>query len=148
MARRLRSDLPDGFFHVTARGVDGTAIVRDDEDRHGFLELLADAAGHYRWRCHAFCLMDNHYHVVLEATQEDLSNGMHRMNGVHAQRFNLRHGRRGHLFGDRFASWVIATEDHLFAACRYVLENPVRAGLCERPQDWPWGAYRNVRSTR
>jgi putative transposase len=148
MARGLRTDLPDGFFHVTARGVDGTSVFRDARDRRGFLELLADAVGRHRWTCHAFCLMTTHYHLIVETGQEDLSTGMHRLNGVHAQRFNRRHGRRGHLFGDRFAAWVIETEEHLQAAASYVLENPVRAGICESPADWPWSAIRNVRSIR
>lgn len=142
MARGLRTELPDGTYHVTARGVDGTDIVRDDDDRRAFLNLLAETLRQYRWDMLAFCLMNTHYHLVLHATRADLSAGLHRLNGVHAQRFNIRHTRKGHLFGDRFASWVVETEEHRRAACRYVLLNPVRAGLCERSEDWRWSGSR------
>ena len=87
---------------------------------------------------HALCLMTNHYHLVVETPRPQLSAGFHRLNGVYAQRFNNRHERRGHLFGDRFWSSVIDSEEYLAAVCRYVLGNPVRAGLCELSHDWPW----------
>ena len=86
--------------------------------------------------------MDTHYHVVAGARRVELSDGMHRLNGLHAQRFNRRHSRTGHLFGDRFASWLIEDEEYLGNACRYVLENPVRAGLATDVGDWPWAASR------
>ena len=142
MPRPLRTDLPDGIFHVTARGVDGAPIFRDDDDRRSFLRLLRETVTRYRWACHAFCLMTNHYHLVLEARQPDLSLGIQRLNGTHAQRFNRRHGRTGHLFGARYASWVVDSEAHFRATCRYVLLNPVRAGLCDRARDWPWSSAR------
>jgi putative transposase len=142
MPRILRTTLPDGYFHVTARGVEQRAIYLDREDCRSFLDLFASTVRRHRWGVYAFCLMGNHYHVVIEAPRAELSGGVQRLNGVYAQRFNRRHGRWGHLFGDRFASWVIETDEHLHDACRYVLENPVRAGLCERPEDWPWSGSR------
>lgn len=90
------------------------------------------------WRCHVYCLMTNHYHLVVEAKVRLLSSGIQQLSGRHAQRFNERHDRYGHLFAGRFSSFVIDTEGHFAAACQYVLENPVRAGLCSRPEDWPW----------
>ncbi len=84
--------------------------------------------------------MSTHYHLVLEASRELLSDGMRRLNGVYAMRFNRRHGRKGHLFEQRFSAYVLLDECHLEAAQRYVLENPVRAGLCARTQDWQWAA--------
>ena len=146
--RGRRSDLPDGIFHVTTRGVDSCAIYRDDVDRISFLRLFAGVVNRFGWRSYAFCLMGTHYHLVVETTRARLSAGLQRLNGVYAQRFNRRHRRTGHLFGDRFASWVVNDEDHLLSACRYVLENPVRAGLCEYVEDWPWSGTRNVRSLR
>ena len=134
----LRTSLPDGFFHVTARGVDGAAIVRDDEDCLRYLQLFGLAIVRYGWTCYAYCLMPNHAHVVLEAQQEHLSAGVQFLHGTYALAFNRRHERRGHLFGARFASWVIETERHLRTACLYVYANPVRAGLCARPEDWRW----------
>ena len=83
-----------------------------------------------------------HYHLVLEAPLERLSRGMHRLNGRYAQMFNERHGRRGDLFEERFAAFVLRDEDHLRAACAYVLENPVQAALCPTAEDWPWGGPR------
>ena len=138
MARIARSALPDGAYHVTSRGVDGDAIVRDDFDRLLFAKLLRGTITEFGWGCRAWCLLTNHFHLVLEARRSDVSAGMKRLNGLHAQRFNSRHGRRGHLFQDRFASWVIDDDDYLEVACEYVLANPVRAGLTDRPEDWRW----------
>ena len=142
MARQLRCELPDGVFHVTTLGVDETGIYRDDVDRVAFLRLLKLCVERFEWLVHVFCLMTTHYHLIVETTTEELSRGLHLLNGAHALRFNKRHGRKGHLFGDRFASWVIEGDEYFEAACRYVLENPVRAGLCERPSEWPWSGSR------
>jgi putative transposase len=138
VARIVRSTLPDGRYHVTARGVHGEPIVLDDLDRLFFAALLRGTAVLHDWACHAWCLMTNHFHVVVEAEIDRISVGMKRVNQLHAQRFNLRHGRRGHLFGDRFASFVIDDDEYLEAVCGYVLANPVRAGLAERVEDWRW----------
>jgi putative transposase len=140
MARLRRSDLPDGVFHVTARGVAGTAVFRDDEDRRRFLHLLGRAVERHDWTCHAFCLMGTHYHLVVQATRDDVSAGIQWLNGTYAQSFNRRHERWGHLFGARFGSWVVDRDEHLAATCRYVLQNPVRAGLCRNAEDWAWSA--------
>lgn len=138
MARLPRNLLEDGFFHVTARAVDGTALFRDDVDRWEFVEELTRCATGFFWICHAYCLMTTHYHLLLEATRESMSRGMHRLNGLYAQRFNARHKRRGHLFEGRFQSYVIASEVHMAAASLYVMNNPVRAGLCHLADEWPW----------
>ena len=136
----LRQELPDGYFHVTTRGVNEERIYRSDADCVLFLRVLAETAARNAWRCHAFCLMGTHYHLVLETTVARLSSGLHRLNGVYAQLFNRRHARCGHLFGDRFHAWVIEDETHLGATSRYVLHNPVRAGLCATAEEWPWSA--------
>ena len=142
MPRLARNVLPaEGIYHVTARGVARTAIVRDDDDARLFLALLARETRGERWDCHAFCLMPNHYHLVIETARENMSNGFQRLNGIHAQGFNAKHKRWGHLFGERF--WCVALEeDDLERTCLYVMDNPVRAGLCERSSDWPWSACR------
>jgi REP element-mobilizing transposase RayT len=136
--------LPDGYFHVTSRGNRGARIFLEDLDRLDFLELLQSTAGLFTWRTHAHCLMGTHYHLVIEAARDRLSEGMRRLNGVYALRFNRRYGFRGHLFETRFSSWAIRDEQHLNAAVEYVLANPVRAGLCREPREWPWSeaAYR------
>ena len=142
MPRILRTTLPDGYFHITARGVGQRVIYVDADDYRSFLGLFGATVRRQAWDVWAFCLMPNHYHVVLEATRQALSEGVQWLDGVYAQEFNHRHARWGHLFGARFASWVIESEEHLYAACHYVVENPVRAGLCDRPEDWPWSGSR------
>src|SRR5918992_5007804 len=102
MARSLRTTLPDGVFHVTTRAVHGELGFRDDADRVLFLRLLAVTVRRHRWRVHGYCLMGTHYHVIVDATQLQLSRGLHYLNGVYAQAYNRRHAPRvGHLFGDR-----------------------------------------------
>jgi len=143
MARIPRCEFPlEAVFHVTARGVDGTRIVRDRADGLVFLTLLRDGVRRFRLDVHAFCLMPNHVHLVVDARRDRLSAAMHRLLGIHAQRFNRRHGRRGHLFGDRFWTQLVRSEEHLAATCGYVVHNPVRAGLCGHPGEWPWGGSR------
>src|SRR5919204_381521 len=113
MARRRRRDLPDGFFHVGARGAGQIRIYRDDDDRRFFLALLGYVVRRFGWTCHAFCLMGNHYHLVVETTCEQLSDGMRWLNGVYAQSFDGKYSRWGHLFGERFFSRSIDDEAHL-----------------------------------
>jgi REP element-mobilizing transposase RayT len=143
MARLLRTNLPDGYFHVFTRGVAGTPIFRDDEDRLSFLALLIRAARRYGWELHTLCLMTTHYHFVLESTRAHLSAGMQWLNGIYAQSFNRRYARQGHLFGGRYGSRAIESEEYLDQVCEYVLLNPVRAGLCAHASLWPWSATRD-----
>jgi putative transposase len=138
MPRQARRELPDGVFHVTSRAVNREPIVVDDEDRTAFVRLLRDVARRFDWRCHAYCLMTTHYHLLVTCTRESLSLGLRRLNGFYAQGFNKRHGRHGHLFGDRFSAFIVEGEEHLESACRYILLNPVRAGLCAAAEEWPW----------
>ena len=139
MPRRPRRDLPEvGLYHVTSRGTNHCAIYLDDVDRKSFLTLLGSVVVRHEWICHAFCLMTNHYHLIVEAEQPDLSRGMHRLNGRYARLFNHRHGRDGHLFRGRYSVFVIDSQRRLEASCLYVLDNPVRAGLCNTASDWPW----------
>jgi REP element-mobilizing transposase RayT len=143
VARLPRYVLPaEGIYHVTTRGVARSAISRDDDDRRLFLALLGRVVRRTDWDTHVFCLMPNHYHLVVGTHRDLLSYGVYRLNGVYAQAFNERHTRSGHLFGDRFAAFAIGDEDHLREACEYVLQNPVRAGLCKRAADWPWSGSR------
>jgi REP element-mobilizing transposase RayT len=137
--RRPRSSLDDeGIFHVTALGVGGCLIYEDDRDRLDFTDLFWAAALEFEWECCVLCLMGTHYHAVVKACREQLSLGMHKVNGSYARRFNLRRGRRGHLFEARFSSWVMEDERHLEATIAYVVWNPVRANLCDLPDEWEW----------
>lgn len=144
MSRVPRSLLPDGYFHVSARGVDRTTpLFQDADDRRAFLRYLHRTVDRHQWTCHALCLMTTHYHLVLECTREQLSSGLCWLNGVYAMRFNRRHCRFGHVFGGRFSARAIDNEEYLREACAYILLNPVKAGLCEAAEDWPWSYSRH-----
>jgi putative transposase len=141
VARRPRNTLPEcGIYHVTARGTGEVAIYVDEVDQSAFIRLLSSVIQRFDWTCHAYCLMTTHYHLVVEARLDALSRGMARLNGIYAQGFNERHGRRGHLFEGRFVAYVIDSDDYLEVASRYVLDNPVRAGLCADAAEWRWSA--------
>lgn len=144
MARPMRIEFPGAVYHVTARGDGRQAIFRDDEDRERFLSVLEDTAALRKWVCHAYCLMGNHYHLVIETPEANLSRGMRSLNGEYTQAFNRRHRRPGHVFQGRYKAVVVEKERHLLEVCRYVVLNPVRArGMgAGRPEDWAWSSYR------
>jgi putative transposase len=114
------------------------SIFADEEDCASFVALLRVVTRQRKWCCHAYCLMPNHYHAVIETELDRLSAGLHRLNGIHAQQFNARQGRVGHLFQDRFRAWLIESDEQLVNACTYVRNNPVRARLCASAEQWPW----------
>ena len=143
MARVARSELPEyGVWHVTIRGVDGTPTYRARDDRLFFLARLEKETQREELVFYAICLMTNHNHFVVEAARDRLSAALHRLHGLYARVFNETYGRKGHLFGDRFWSGVIEDEHELRDTCVYVVYNPVRAGLCARPEEWPWSYSR------
>lgn len=129
MARPLRLEFPGAIYHVTSRGNARNAIFLDDEDRVLFLACLGAVVTRFGWWCHAYCLMDNHYHLLIETPEGDLSRGMRQLNGVYTQRFNRRHGRAGHVFQGRFKAIVVDRDSYLLELCRYVVLNPIRAGM-------------------
>lgn len=142
MARPLRLTFGGGVYHVTARGNERKAIVRDDRDRASFVDTLAHMVEQYRVRCHAWVLMTNHYHLLLETPAANLSAALRHLNGVYTQRFNRRHRRVGHLFQGRFKAIVVEKEAYLLELCRYVVLNPVRAGVVAHPRAYAWSSYR------
>jgi REP-associated tyrosine transposase len=144
MARAPRVIVPDGIYHVTARGSNQGAIFIFDRDRLDFLDLLSRVVEDYELVCHAYCLMTNHYHLVLETRDARLSNAMKALNGTYARRFDVRHSRTAHVFRNRFRSEFIDSDEYLLTACRYVVLNPVRARLCGQPGEWPWSSYRSL----
>ena len=148
MSRQLRLQFAGAVYHVTSRGNAGQAIFADDADRTRFLDLLGREIEQHRWRCHAYCLMDNHYHLLVETPEANLSRGMGRLNMTYAQGFNRRHERNGHLFQGRFHAVVVEKDSHLLELCRYLVLNPVRAGLVDSPMAWPWSSYRATASGR
>jgi len=142
MARPLRIEHEGAYWHVMKRGNDGQPIFRDDADRRKFLELLATTVKRFRWRLKTLVLMTNHYHLVPELPECTLSRGMHWLNFMYAQYFNRRHKRRGHLFEGRFKAQLIEEDSYLNEVLRYVVLNPVRAGMVAHPADYEWSSYR------
>jgi len=142
MSRPLRLEFDGAVYHVTSRGNAQQNIYLDDDDRQRFLELLARELGQQQWLCHAYCLMDNHYHLMIETPEANLSRGMARLNMTYSQWFNCRHSRAGHLFQGRYKAILVEKQTHLFELCRYVVLNPVRAGMVKQAADWPWSSYR------
>ena len=144
MARHPRSEFPGAIHHVTARGNAGAWIYRGDADKARFLAMLRSIARRQGWLCHAYCLMDNHYHVIVETVATGLAAGMQWLNGSYAQGLNRSCGRSGHLFQGRYHATLVEREAHLLEAARYVVLNPVRASLCDAPDEWPWSSYRGT----
>jgi REP element-mobilizing transposase RayT len=142
VARKPRLQVAGGSFHVFARGVRREAIFRDDEDREYFLNLLGVITDRQRWLVLAYCLMTNHFHLVLETPETNLAGGMHRQLGAFAQRFNERHGLQGHVFERRYQSALAENDVHLLELMRYPVLNPVRAGICSHPVECRWSSYR------
>jgi putative transposase len=142
MARPKRIQTHGAIYHAGTRGVRRMPIFLGDDDRHLFLAVLGDVVRRFHWRCEAYCLMGNHYHLALRTPEPNVGAGMQRLNGLYAQAFNRRHGFKGHLFEERYWSPLVETDEHMFEVMRYVVLNPVRAGICALPHQWPWSSYR------
>lgn len=142
MSRPIRIEFPDALYHVTARGDRREDIFEDDQDRQMFLSTLEQAVTQFNWICHAWCLMDNHYHLLVQTPDGNLSKGMRQLNGVYTQASNRRHRRVGHLFQGRFKAILVDSDAYLLELTRYIVLNPVRAGMAKKASDWPWSSYR------
>ncbi len=127
---------------MTCRGNERREVFRDDSDRERFLGVLGRTVSLFRFRLHAYVLMGNHYHLLVETPEPTLSRGMRQLNGVYTQAFNRAHRRVGHLFQGRFKAILVEKEAHLLELCRYVVLNPVRAGIVRTARGWPWSSYR------
>jgi REP element-mobilizing transposase RayT len=132
---------------VTARGNRRQSIYLDDEDRRVFVGLRNRTVRKFGWRLKEHCLMTNHFHLLFETPAANLSAGMHLLNSNYAHYFNERHRVDGHLFDRRFASRLVETEEHLLEVLRYIAFNPVKAGHCEHPRDWPWSSFYGVETS-
>lgn len=142
MTRPLRLEFPNALYHVTSRGDRRENIFEDDEDRVRFLEILEGVVADDNWLCHGYCLMDNHYHLIIETLDGNLSKGMRQLNGVYTQASNRRYGRSGHLFQGRYKAILVDKERYLLELSRYVVLNPLRAkGMVKRLEDWSWSSY-------
>jgi REP element-mobilizing transposase RayT len=141
MARPLRIEFLGAVYHITTRGNEKKTIFRNDQDRERFIEILSLVIKRFKWICHSYCLMGNHYHLLIETPAANLSRGMKQLNGIYTQSFNRIHNRVGHLFQGRFKSILIEKESYLLVLSRYMVLNPVRAGKVNHPGEWPWSSY-------
>jgi putative transposase len=142
MTRPLRIEYPDAVYHVTSRGNARNDIFLNDQDRNDFLNLLANIVKRYNWLCHAYCLMDNHYHLLVETPDGNLSQGMRQLNGIYTQKYNWRHNKTGHVFQGRYKAILVDKESYLLELCRYVVLNPIRAAIITKLQEWNWSSYK------
>jgi putative transposase len=138
----LRVFVPGGIYHVASRGSNRGQLFSLDEHRELFLSRLERALDNYELPCLAYCLMDNHYHLIVQTPDARLSAAMQELNGGYSRSFNRLHCRSAHLFRTRFMARLIESDSHLLTACRYLAHNPVRAGLCATPSEWQWSSYR------
>ena len=144
MTRPLRIEFPGAIYHVTSRGNARRRIFLDDEDRATFLSTLAWVVERFAWICHSYCLMGNHFHLLIETPTPNLSRGMRQLNGVYTQGFNRRHRKAGHLFQGRFKAILVERDSYLLELARYVVLNPVRAKMVKTPGNYAWSSYRST----
>lgn len=141
MPGKSRRDLPPGVVHVASHALGDGKLFLDDSDRTSFLELLGSIVYRFRWICTAYCLMSNHYHLILDTDAESLSRGIQALNSVHTRTFNSRHRRSGRLFRRHFMSNRIDDDYRFRNVLKYIVNNPVDAGMCSHPGEWPWSSY-------
>jgi putative transposase len=142
MSRPLRIEFAGALYHVTSRGDGQDDIFQDDSDRELFFVVLAEVSERFNWTPHAYCLMGNHYHLLLETPDSNLSKGMRHLNGVYTQRINRKHKRVGHVFQGRYKAIIVQKQTYLLELARYIVLNPVRARMVRAARDWPWSSYR------
>jgi putative transposase len=141
MPRKPREEVEGATYHVFARGNNKQPIYLDDTDRITYLAMLGRTVGDKRWRCLAYCLMDNHLHLVIELVKTNLAAGMQTLQGLYAQTFNTRHGRGGHVFQGRYGAIRITDAQHMCTLAGYIACNPATAGLVALPEQWRWSSY-------
>ena len=141
MTRPLRIEFKGALYHITSRGNARQAIFLTEEDFADFLTVLCSVVKRYNFILHTFCLMNNHYHLLMETPEGNLSKGMRQLNGLYTQRFNKRHRRSGHLLQGRYKAILVDKDNYLLELCRYVVLNPVRARIAKDPKDWKWSSY-------
>jgi REP element-mobilizing transposase RayT len=141
MARPLRIEYAGALYHVTSRGNRRENIYQEDDDREFWLKVFSQVCSRFNWLCYAWCLMDNHYHIVIETIEGNLSQGMRQLNGVYTQNSNRKHGRVGHIFQGRYKAILIEKEAYLLELSRYVVLNPIRADRVNDIADWKWSNY-------
>lgn len=141
MSRPLRLELAGALYHVTSRGDRREDIYFGDGDRLAWLDLFGRVCTRFNWVCHAWCQMTNHYHIVVETVEGNLAGGMRQLNGVYTQYINRTHARVGHVFQGRYKAILVEKDAYLLELARYVVLNPVRAGMVADTADWPWSSH-------
>ncbi len=141
MARPLRIEYPGAVYHITSRGNAKQDIFDNDSDREKFLSILEHVVDRFHWLCHCYCLMDNHYHLLIETPGANLSEGMRQLNGIYTQAYNRRHGKVGHLLQGRFKAILVEKQAHLLELSRYIVLNPVRAKIIHSVEEYHWSSY-------
>jgi putative transposase len=139
--RSPRPQIAGGIYHLGTRGVRRERIYAEPGDYDLFGSIFGRVVEHFEWRCHTYCLMPNHYHLLVETPAPNVSAGMQRLNGIYAQWFNHLYGFSGHVFERRFFSRLVESTYDLLVLTRYIVLNPVRAGLCDNAADWRWSSY-------
>lgn len=148
MARALRLEFAGALYHVTSRGDRGEDIYETDPDRLKFLDLLGEICDQHNWLCHAYCLMTNHYHLLIETPDGNLSKGMRQLNGVYSQAYNRANSRVGHVFQGRYKAILVEKEAYLLELSRYIVLNPVRARMVNSADQWPWSSHQAMLKKR
>ncbi len=132
---------PNALYHITSRGDRREDIYEDDTDRQAFLDVFASVVSQFNWVNYAYCLMSNHYHLLVQTPDANLSKGMRQLNGVYTQTYNRRHGKTGHLFQGRYKAILVDQDNYLLELSRYIVLNPVKAGMVKKVEDWKWSSY-------
>ena len=141
MSRPLRLEFAGALYHVTSRGDRKDLVFRDDSDRLAWLSMLGTVCKQFNFVVHSFCQMTNHYHLVIETIDGNLARGMRQLNGVYSQYFNRRHGLVGHVVQGRYKAILVQKESYLLELARYVVLNPIRAGMVASLADWEWSSH-------
>lgn len=142
MARQLRIQFEGALYHIISRGNERKMIFLEDADRIKYLNILHKTIERFNWLCHVYCLMGNHYHLMIETPDANLAKGMKYLNQVYCQFFNWKYNRVGHVLQDRYKSYIVQKESYLLHCCRYIVLNPWEAGLVKHPKEWKWSSYR------
>ncbi|MBQ0797928.1 MAG: transposase [Porticoccaceae bacterium] len=141
MSRPLRLEFPNALYHITSRGDRREDIYDDDVDRAAFLTVFSGVINQCNWVCYAYCLMSNHYHLLVQTPDSNLSKGMRQLNGIYTQSYNRRHNKIGHLFQGRYKAILVDEDAYLLELSRYIVLNPVKAGMVRQVNRWPWSSY-------
>jgi putative transposase len=141
MSRPLRLEFPDALYHITSRGDRREDIYEDAVDREAYLKILASVITQFNWVCYAYCLMGNHYHLLIQTPDGNLSKGMRQLNGVYTQFYNRQHRKTGHLYQGRYKAILVDQDSYLLELSRYIVLNPVKAGIVQQVAQWPWSSY-------